>query len=114
MRPTSETVAPNSYARFKCVVNGDDGTHVQWVLDGPFGHTELTEHTDSSTHADMDVTWHTRFNTSLAISTLHGNVNGTAVQCRAALMSTHSSKTAILKVAGMIYDSVSMECMTSV
>lgn len=99
MHPSSRTVAPNSYANFKCVIIGGTSAYIMWKVNG----FEFGEHGDEPT--GVDATWHSHLNASLNISTQDGNGNGTIIQCKAVDVKIQGGFTpkAILRVAGTIF-----------
>ena len=90
-------MTPNSYASFNCVVEEDMSTNVMWI----FKQKEIKFNTLPEPE-HFTVSWNSRYNTSLNISTKHIElVNTTEVVCKASNESRIVNNTARIVIAGV-------------
>jgi hypothetical protein len=95
VEPTDQTVAPNSPARFECVVSGSNFA-VQWVLDND-SFTKM--HPPEEEY--YSATWYTNNSGAVLEVKARDNMNGTSIMCRAINAKLHKeSEIAHLNVAG--------------
>ena len=98
MRPSDETVAPNSLARFECVVRGRYAW-IHWLVD------DETYKNGNSMPKGHNATWYSNSSTSsstLEIMTTGTTDNYTSIRCRAGHDDFYKdSRIVYLKIAGM-------------
>ena len=96
VEPTDQTVAPNSLARFECVVSGNN-FFIQWVLDNE-SYTKMRPPPEEYYSA----TWSTNNSGAVLEVKAQHKINGTSIMCRAVQADHYKgSKIAHLNLAGM-------------